>query len=61
MSNADAVADIAKIGIFSERPLDELLPLTNKDPELTAKYNLVLDNDYVLRDLDRKNNIRFNK
>ena len=54
MSNADAVADIAKIGIFSERPLDELLPLTNKDPELTAKYNLVLDNDYVLRDLDRK-------
>ena len=54
MSNADAVADIAKIGIFSERPLDELLPLTNKDPELTAKYNLVLDNNYVLRDLDRK-------
>jgi hypothetical protein len=54
MSIADAVADIVKIGIFSERPLDELLPLTNKDPELTAKYNLVLDNDYVLRDLDRK-------
>lgn len=54
MSNPDAVADIAKIGIFSERPLDELLPLTNKDPELTAKFNLVLDNDYVLRDLDRK-------
>jgi hypothetical protein len=54
MSNADAVADIVKIGIFSERPLDELLPLTNKDPELTAKYNLVLDNNYVLRDLDRK-------
>ena len=54
MNNADAVPDIAKIGIFSEIPIKELIPLGGKDPYLESEFNLVLDNNQTLANYDRR-------
>jgi hypothetical protein len=55
MNQPDALADIVKIGIFTDEiPIKSMIPLGGDNPELEAKYNLVLDNNFHLRDLDRK-------
>lgn len=55
LNQSDAIADIVKIGIFTDEvPIKSMIPLGGDNPELEAKYNLVLDNNFHLRDLDRK-------
>tara|TARA_R100001463_G_scaffold24810_2_gene59036 strand:- start:2773 stop:6570 length:3798 start_codon:yes stop_codon:yes gene_type:complete len=55
MNQSDALADIVKIGIFTDEiPIKSMIPLGGDNPELEAKYNLVLDNNFHLQDLDRK-------
>ena len=55
INQSDAIADIVKIGIFTDEiPIKSIIPLGGDNPELEAKYNLVLDNNFHLRDLDRK-------
>jgi len=53
MNNADAIADIAKIGIFGDIPIKDLIPLGGKDPYLESEFNLVLDNNQTLSSYDR--------
>jgi len=54
MNQPDAIADIVKIGIFTDEiPIKSMIPLGG-DKFLEMQYNLVLDNNFHLRDLDRK-------
>jgi len=59
MNNADAIADIAKIGIFGDIPIKDLLPLGGKDPYLESEFNLILDNNQTLANYRQNNNIRY--
>ena len=54
MSNADAIADIVKIGIFSETPISELLPFNTQDPWMNTNFKETLSNNYNLRNVDFK-------
>ena len=54
MFKPDAIADIVKIGIFSEIPVSQLLPFNTQDANMNIRFKEALVNNIYLKDVDMK-------